>query len=973
LKIKLLHIFLLSLFHIMAQAQTAFFNSIPVDEADETMPVNSLFKDSRGYIWIGARGGLYMYNGKTSRNMLPDSLKNRLVITAIEEDTNNRIWFGCQSGYMGFIENNILLPFSPEEGLPKKPITDILFDKTGRLWFSTADEGVYILEQKILYNINTDDGLPDNYVNTLQSDQLENIIAGTDRGIAILNIKKGQKKISSFSSRNGLPDNIVRSIRPSGNFGKYWVGMEDKGLCIFDSRLGKIIVPKGMQPWSFGRINDMLCLEKDIWIATEDSGLIHLSMEKDSTFKHPALMYKPGKITALVNDNEGQIWVTQPGRIVRTTAPLIRFLKHTDAGMPTPIHVLSMADDGSAWIADEEKIHHLRGNMDSWETISSYSLPVASMQDITTIYEDPYGQLWIGTIGAGIILLDPVTARWKKLTGNPVIENGHILAITGRDSSIWVTGLNGIANYTIRKIKDGQPEWDYTNYNKQSGIGSDYVYQVYIDKRNRVWFATDGAGVSCKEGEKITNFNGQAGLTSTVIYGITEDNAGNIYLNTLDGGIVKYDGKKFIPFYNTTGKQNGTVTSIMTNASNQLVVMHKKGLDIVALSNGRSMHYGKSNGITQEQVNLNIIGKNTDGSIWIGTNDGIICLLPEQIHPASTPKTAITGLSVFGNSIAIKDQMVFSHADNNITIYFDGIYFTEPDQVLFQYQLTGYHKEWITSSDRQVNFPRLLPGKYTLMVRSSTNGRFDLSDQAAIQFTITPPFWKTWWFIILASAASILLLYAIMSQRVMQLQKWERLKQEKINAELQTLRAQVNPHFLFNSFNTLMGVIEENPEKALEYTEQLSAFYRNMLTYRETDLISLSEEAKLLQTYIYLQQQRFGIALHYNFNVSDQDLNHYQIPPLTLQLLAENAIKHNTVSVSTPLNLQIFKEGEFLIISNSINHKRKRETGEGMGLKNIMHRYALFSDKPVIIEADEKMFSVRLPLIKNKHHAHPDR
>jgi LytS/YehU family sensor histidine kinase len=260
-----------------------------------------------------------------------------------------------------------------------------------------------------------------------------------------------------------------------------------------------------------------------------------------------------------------------------------------------------------------------------------------------------------------------------------------------------------------------------------------------------------------------------------------------------------------------------------------------------------------------------------------------------------------------------------------------------------------------------------------LFLRSSVNGRFEKSDQVSIRFTITPPFWKTWWFIMLASASTVLILYAIMQQRVKQLQKWEGLKQEKIKAELQTLRAQVNPHFLFNSFNTLMGVIEENPEKALEYTEQLSAFYRNMLTYRETDLISLSEEAKLLQTYIYLQQQRFGKGLLYSFIVSEQDLQHYLIPPLTLQLLAENAIKHNTVSASTPLNLQILKEGDFLIISNSINHKRKRETGEGMGLKNIMHRYALFTDQPVTIENDDQIFSVRLPMIKNKHHAHPDR
>ena len=132
------------------------------------------------------------------------------------------------------------------------------------------------------------------------------------------------------------------------------------------------------------------------------------------------------------------------------------------------------------------------------------------------------------------ILLNPASGHLKSLTGNPVIEKGHILAITGSDSSIWVTGLNGIANYTINANNIGQTGWHYTNYNKQSGIGSDYVYQVYIDKRKRVWFATDGAGVSCKEGDKITNYKDMSGLTSTVIYGITERHCGE-YLSQHPG------------------------------------------------------------------------------------------------------------------------------------------------------------------------------------------------------------------------------------------------------------------------------------------------------------------------------------------------------------------------------------------------------------------------------------------------------
>lgn len=972
MKKSLLNIFLMLLSCTAANAQNAFFNSTTVDERDETMPVNTLYKDSRGYIWIGTRGGLYYFNGKTSRNILPDSLKNRLVVTTIEEDRENRLWFGCQSGYIGYIDKGILIPFSPEEGIPAKPITDLLFDRSGRLWFSTADEGIYVREGKILYNINADDGLPDNYVNTLQADQQDNIIAGTDRGLSLINIQKGKKKIHTFSSRNGLPDNIVRSVRPAEGTGKFWVGMEDKGLCLFEPATGNITVMPGTLPWRFGRINDLLARGNDIWIATEDSGLVHLTLQKDSLWEHKPLQAEPEKISALLNDNEGQLWLAMTGKIVRTTAPLLRFLHPSDASLQTRIHALYTAADGTVWIAEGNKIKHLKGSTENWQLINSYTFQGANLQDITTIHQDPDGILWIGTIGAGIIQLNPLNGNWQLLRGNPVIEKGHILSITGKEDNIWVSGLNGLTNYTRNKTGNDHSLWQFTNYNKQSGIGSDYVYQVYIDKKDRIWFATDGAGVSCKDGNKITNFKGQAGLSSTVIYGITEDSANNIYLNTLDAGIVKYDGKKFTPFYSITGNQSGSVSSIMVNAQNRMVVMHKKGIDLVDLSNGKARHWGKTNGIIQEQMNLNIIGKNPDGNIWIGTNDGLICLLQEQPRTPDKPKTVITGLSVFGNSIDTSATITFPYDDNNITIYFDGLYFSEPDQVQFQYQLSGYHKEWITSSDRQVNFPRLLPGKYKLFVRSSVNGRFDESDQAVIQFTITPPFWKTWWFIILSSAATVLLLYAIMSQRVRQLQKWDRLKQEKINAELQTLRAQVNPHFLFNSFNTLMGVIEDDPQQAIEYTSQLSSFYRNMLTYRETDLIPVGEEIKLLDTYVFLQQKRFGSGLQYKMQVPAEKHYPYSIPPMTLQLLAENALKHNAVSADKPLTLSVYTEEGNLVVSNSINRKREPEKGEGVGLKNIIHRYALFSETPVSIEENEQSFTVKLPLIKINNHAHPD-
>jgi hypothetical protein len=495
---------------------------------------------------------------------------------------------------------------------------------------------------------------------------------------------------------------------------------------------------------------------------------------------------------------------------------------------------------------------------------------------------------------------------------------------------------------------------------------------VFIDSRNRTWFCTDGAGIACLEGNQFRSYADSPGLKSTVVYGMTEGPDGVLWLNTLENGIVRHDGKTFSRFYSIPGSQGGSVSSIFSDG-NRLTIMHKRGLELVDIRTGRSIHYGRTNGISRPQVNLNVVAGDASGRVWIGTDPGIIQVMPAMPGVLQVPATVIMMLELYGRPVYPMDQNLFSWSDNNITIRYEGLHYPDPDQVRFQYTLEGYHKDWITTSDHEVNFPRLGPGSYRFRLRSAVDGRFDLGVEQSIRFGIEVPFWKTWWFIMGGSALAVLLLWAVMRQRFLQLQQWEKLKQDKIQAELQTLRAQVNPHFLFNSFNTLMGVLEENPAQAMAYTEKLSAFYRNMLTYRENDLIPLQEEIRMLDTYIYLQQQRFGEGLVYNMDVPEESRSRYMVPPMTLQLLAENAIKHNTISQAQPLHLRVQLESDRLLVRNTVHRKKNPEGGEGVGLKNITARYALFTSRVVALEDDGQQFTVALPLIHSNQDAHPDR
>jgi LytS/YehU family sensor histidine kinase len=178
------------------------------------------------------------------------------------------------------------------------------------------------------------------------------------------------------------------------------------------------------------------------------------------------------------------------------------------------------------------------------------------------------------------------------------------------------------------------------------------------------------------------------------------------------------------------------------------------------------------------------------------------------------------------------------------------------------------------------------------------------------------------------------------------------------------LKSQVNPHFLFNSFNTLIAIIEEDQKTAVSYVEKLSEFFRSIVAYRDKDLIPLREEINLLDNYFFLQKKRYGQHLSLSIKIDDNTLSATRIPPLTLQLLVENAIKHNAVSKESPMLIEIFTESSNIIVQNNMNPKLLNERSSGMGLQNITNRFNLLTDEMVEIKNDGKIFSVKIPLIK---------
>jgi LytS/YehU family sensor histidine kinase len=189
----------------------------------------------------------------------------------------------------------------------------------------------------------------------------------------------------------------------------------------------------------------------------------------------------------------------------------------------------------------------------------------------------------------------------------------------------------------------------------------------------------------------------------------------------------------------------------------------------------------------------------------------------------------------------------------------------------------------------------------------------------------------------------------------------ERTKMDNLAAQYELLKQQVNPHFLFNSLNTLKYMVENNDEHSVDFILKLSDFYRFTLESRKLDLIPVSEELNTLEAYIFLLKARFEDGFDVSINI---DKAHYasSMPPFTLQLLIENCIKHNIVSLDKPLKVRIYSDKEFIIVENRVQLKRTKEASAGVGLENIKQRYLHLLDKMVIIEPNETHFTIKLPV-----------
>lgn len=194
--------------------------------------------------------------------------------------------------------------------------------------------------------------------------------------------------------------------------------------------------------------------------------------------------------------------------------------------------------------------------------------------------------------------------------------------------------------------------------------------------------------------------------------------------------------------------------------------------------------------------------------------------------------------------------------------------------------------------------------------------------------------------------------------------KNEQLERAKAEAELEALKNQIDPHFIFNSLNTLSHLIEEKPGKAKQFNDNLADVYRYILQNKVRDLVLLKEELIFLQNYFSLLKIRFEEAVQLRLSIDEKETDHYLIPPISLQILVENAIKHNEFSEFQPLTITIDLKNDVLAVHNPVRRKILRKPSSKIGLQNLQERYRLITNREITVNEEENDFTVVLPVLK---------
>jgi ligand-binding sensor domain-containing protein len=763
---------------ITGYAQVPFFQHYFLLKKNDPVQVNTIYQARNGILWLGTNKGLFEFDGVNHRRFtkaenLPDD-----HVTSIGQDSLGRIWTGHKNGELAFLENGKITKFNTLEGATTAEISDILFDKRGILWFSTMNDGLYYLMNDRLYRLDENEGMPDLFVYDIAEDAQGNIWAGTDGGTAICTWAGNKVEIKVLNNSSGSPDNIIKKIKMSED-GTVWMATEDAGIILFDPK-SEEFQPMLSEDWKYGTVSDFLVDKKQVWFASHEAGIAVYNREtKHFKVYNPTNEGAYTSVQTLLKDFEGNLWAGLKSGLMRGHGDELEFIHQLNTSKN---NVLAVATDkeGQIWFANGEGLFIYKKDANGIAHSEQQLVNTPYQKGvIISLYIDDKGYIWAGLYGEGALRINPLNGKVKFISRE--LRNGNILNITGRGDVVWLATLGGGS-----KIKFKGDELIVENYGSEEGLISDYIYQVFIDTKDRVWFATDGKGIDMLDEKGFHHY--QEGLPSKVIYGFAEDKNGKIWANVQANGLYQFNGTNFKPFPSGIRLRDNNVNGLASDKWGNLVAMHDLGIDVFDPSENKLRYLGDEAGIHDQKPNLNAVAKDQSGRIYFGTESGIVSYSNINTEAFASPKVILRELKIFDQKISFSPDLKLMHDENNVTVGYQGIWYQNAQNLNYRFRLENYDLDWIDSRNHSVTYSRLPPGIYTFHLQASETDNFSHAEEATFQFLIHPPFWRTIPFYIISVITVFILGYSFLAYRERRLRKDKLILEAKVESRTEQIK-----------------------------------------------------------------------------------------------------------------------------------------------------------------------------------------
>ena len=947
----LVFFFSLSLFFsLSAAAQQGAFTHFGVEDGLPQSTVRSLIQDDFGRLWIATDGGVARYEGpRFTVFHKKDGLAEEKV-TAMAKDKEGRIWFGHWGGGLSCFNTGADTLFTvnlPQVKL-NKPINAVLVDKKGTVWVGTDGLGLISFDPASPNDAKVfgrQDGLLAKKVYCLMQDHEGILWLGTELGI--IRYRPLEKRFSKLSYPE-FPDDDVTAMYETSAKRAYLIGMRNKGLWLIKPEMDDVWQLEEVKSEAGGPFHAVNTIMKDkhglVWIGTASDGLFGLSMysmEVDDAHYTTANGLASNQVLSVLCDREGNVWAgTYLGLEKRGRADVQRF-DLREEGTSTPVWCLVKSQSKNSYILGTERgLYRFNAKHEKVLLGDMHSR-------VNALVRDRSGILWVSVPGRGL-------AR--------ISENGGASKWFDRVSpsmQINCMGLDSSGNVWIGTMREGalrvNPKtMQTTAFGISDGFQSNGVQTMHCDRFGQMWFGTPGGFITRYNGEAFNTFSEKDGLTDNFILSIAEDREGSIWCGSYDGNYFKFNGARFGEI--NIGMANPP-TAMCFDKQNRLWIVGANGLSCFS-SESKTLSAGGISGI---EVNANACLVSESGELWLGCMSGLINYTPgRSAQNQQAPILVLDRMQVSFRDHAMEQHMKLRYDENFVSFDFTAVSLTDPSKVRYKYQLQGLDKEWSPPTVvNSISYPNLPPGDYTFLLQACNNDGVWNKEPLAFAFHVEAPFWKTWWFWLIVFLLVLFGVIAFIQWRIQAVERKEQQKTElnkKIaNIELKALRAQMNPHFIFNTLNSIQHfVVHNDPDAAQKYLSKFGQLIRTILSNSSLAYITIAEELAYLELYMELESLRFENKFDYTI-VCDPDLDtSEEIPTMLIQPYVENAIVHGLMHLKAKGHIRLTLEKmegmvKCTIEDNGVGRKRATEIKETLRPKHKSMGMAITSERLEIL------------------------